>query len=188
MSTSSKREQIIDVALRLFYQDGFNATGVEKIRETANVSKKTLYNHFKSKDELILTVLRRRDEQFRNNFMRAVERLGSTPEEHLEAVFDAADEWFNSKDFYGCMFINASAEFTLATDPCHVVCAEHKRLVYEYIKSLAEKASVNNAAELSEQINILIEGAIVHAHVSGDKDAAQKAKKMGVVFIKDALS
>lgn len=183
MRTNIKREQIITVALDLFYKDGFNATGVEKIRDAANVSKKTLYNHFKSKDELILTVLRRRDEEFRNNFMRAVERLSRSPAQRLEAVFDAAHEWFNSKNFYGCMFINASAEFTSADNPCHVASAEHKNLMFQYIKKLAEDAGAKNPAELSEQLNLLIEGATVQAHVCGDKKAALVAKKMGKVFI-----
>jgi AcrR family transcriptional regulator len=67
MSQTSKREQIVDVALSLFYQGGFNATGVDKIVSESGVTKKTLYAHFKSKDELILATLRRRDELFRNN-------------------------------------------------------------------------------------------------------------------------
>lgn len=187
MSQPSKREQIIDVALQLFYTDGFNATGVEKIRETANVSKKTLYNHFKSKDELILTVLRKRDEQFRNNFMRSVERLGETPRDRLTAVFDAADEWINSSGFCGCMFINASAEFSGFDDPRHILCAEHMRLMYEYIKSLAQDAGAKNAGELAEQLNLLMSGAIVRAHVGGDKTSAQQAKKIGLMVIDQAL-
>lgn len=187
MSQPSKREQIIDAALSLFYKGGFNATGVEKIREAANVSKKTLYNHFKSKDELILTVLRRRDEQFRNGFMRAVERFGATPIKRLEAIFDAADEWFNSKDFCGCMFINASAEFTDAGNPCHIIAAEHMRLMHDYIKGLAENAGAENPNELAEQLFMLIVAATVKAHVSGDKSAALKAKKMGQVFIEQSL-
>ena len=188
MSQNSKKEQIIDTALTLFYKDGFHATGVEKIRATANVSKKTLYNHFKSKDELILAVLRRRDEQFRNNFMRKVEHYGKTPVKRLHAVFDAADEWFNAADFCGCMFINASAEFTAADDPCHVICAEHKRLMHEYIKGLAEQANAKDPHTLSEQLNLLIEGATVQAHVSGDKSAAKKAQVMGRVFIDQAIN
>lgn len=186
MKKISKREQIIDVALKLFYKDGFTATGVEKIRETANVSKKTLYNHFKSKDELILAVLRRRDEQFRNNFMRTVERIGKTPQERLEAVFDACNEWFNSKDFCGCMFINAAAEFTEADNPCHVIAAEHLRLMNDYITGLAKDAGVGNPDKLAEQLFFLMEGATVQAHVSGDKDAAQKAKAMAQVFIQQS--
>jgi AcrR family transcriptional regulator len=187
MSQPSKREQIIDVALNLFYKDGFNATGVEKIRETANVSKKTLYNHFTSKDELILTVLRRRDEQFRNFFMRAVERLGTTPTERLEALFDAADEWFNDKNFCGCMFINAAAEFTDADNPCHVMAAEHMRLMTDYIKDLAEKAGAKDPEELAEQLSLLMVGATVKAHVCGDKFAALKSKKIARLFIEQSL-
>lgn len=187
MSQPSKREQIIEVAVDLFYKNGFNATGVEKIRETANISKKTLYNHFKSKDELILTVLRRRDEQFRNDFMRGVESIGKTPAARLEAVFDAADIWFNSKDFCGCMFINASAEFTDADNPFHIVSAEHMRLMLDYIVELAQDAKAKNPDKLAEQIFLLIEGAIVQAHVSGDKNAAMKAKEMAQIFIQRAL-
>ncbi|MAF98683.1 MAG: TetR family transcriptional regulator [Micavibrio sp.] len=187
MKASIKREQIINVALNLFYKDGFNATGVEKIREAAEVSKKTLYNHFKSKDELILAVLRRRDEQFRNNFMRAVERFADTPNGRLEAVFDAAHEWFNGNNFYGCMFINASAEFTALENPFHIVCAEHKKLMHQYVEKLARDAGAKDPAKLSEQLNLLIEGATVHAHVCGDKNAALKAKEMGMVLIEDSV-
>jgi AcrR family transcriptional regulator len=188
MSHPSKREHIIDVALNLFYQGGFNATGVDKITAESGVTKKTIYAHFKSKDELILATLRKRDERFRNDFMRGVERLGKTPRKRLNAIFDAADEWFNSKNFSGCMFINASAEFSAQDNPCHVVCAEHKRLMFEYVRELAQNAGAKNPAQLSEELNFLIEGATVQAHVCGDKKAGLKAKKMAQLFIERALS
>ena len=120
--------------------------------------------------------------------MRGVESIGKTPRERLEAVFDAADGWFNSKGFCGCMFINASAEFTDADNPCHVVAAEHMRLMLDYIVDLAEKAEAKDPKELAGQLFLLIEGAIVQAHVSGDKAAAMKAKKMAMVFIESALT
>lgn len=188
MSNPSKREQIVDVALNLFYQGGFNATGVDKITAESGVTKKTIYAHFKSKDELILATLRRRDEMFRNNFMRSVERLGKTPRERLDAVFDTIDEWFNSKTFSGCMFINASAEFSDQDNPCHLVCAEHKRLMFDYIRELSIHAGAKNPDELSEELNFLIEGATVQAHVCGDKKAGIKAKKMAQLFIDKALA
>ncbi|MBP9101831.1 MAG: helix-turn-helix transcriptional regulator, partial [Nitrosomonas sp.] len=64
--------------MKLFYQYGFNATGVDRITTESGVTKKTIYSYFKSKDELILAALRRRDELFRNYFMRAVEQHGRT--------------------------------------------------------------------------------------------------------------
>lgn len=188
MPTPSKREQIIDVALNLFYQAGFNATGVDKITSESGVTKKTIYAHFKSKDELILATLRRRDELFRNNFMRSVERLGKTPRQRLDAVFETIDEWFNSKNFSGCMFINASAEFPKQENPCHIVCAEHKRLMFDYICELAKNAGAKNPDALSEELIFLIEGATVQAHVCGDKKAGMKAKEMAQLFIQKALN
>jgi AcrR family transcriptional regulator len=183
MPAVSKREQIISVAQKLFYQNGFHATGIDRIIKEAGVSKKTLYNHFRSKDELVLAALRKRDELFRNSFMRKTECLGSTPKERLLSVFDAIGEWFQEKDFAGCMFINASAEYSEANSPSHIVCAEHKRLVREYIRELAVQAEVDNPEELSQQLNLLIEGAIVDAHVSGNKDAADQAKKIASVLL-----
>lgn len=188
MPSPSKRDQIVDVALGLFYKGGFNATGVEEISTISGSTKKTLYAHFKSKDELILATLRRRDEMFRNTFMRSVERLGKTPRQRLDAVFDTIDEWFHSREFSGCMFINAAAEFADQENPCHVVCAEHKHLMYEYIRGLAENAGAKNPGQLSEELNLLIEGATVQAHVCGDKSAGKKAKKMAQVFIERALA
>lgn len=183
MPALSKREQIVSVALKLFYQNGFHATGIDRIIKEAKVSKKTLYNHFKSKDELVLAALRKRDELFRNNLMRTTERLGSTPREQLLSVFDAAGEWIQEKNFAGCMFINASAEYSDADSPSHILCAEHKRLVREYIRDLAVQAEMNNPEELSQQLNLLIEGAIVDAHVSGNKEAAEQAKQVASMLI-----
>jgi AcrR family transcriptional regulator len=187
MPAPSKRDVIVAAALQLFYQHGFNATGIERIIKEAGVSKKTLYNHFKSKDELILATLRQRDELFRNNLMRETERLGSTPRERLLSVFDVHHQWFQQKNFSGCMFINAAAEFSSQQDPNHIFSAEHKRLVRDYIRVLAEQAEVNDAEGLSRQLNLLLEGAIVDAHVSGNSEAAIVAKAMASVFIERAL-
>ena len=119
--------------------------------------------------------------------MRETERLGSTPRERLLSVFDVHHQWFQQKDFSGCMFINAAAEFSPQQDPNHMISAEHKRLVRDYIRSLAEQAGVNNAEVLSKQLNLLLEGAIVDAHVSGNSEAAIVAKTMASVFIEKAL-
>ena len=188
MPAKSKRELIVSEALKLFYQNGFNATGIERIISEAGVSKKTLYNHFKSKDELVLTTLRKRDELFRNSIMRETERLGSTPRERLLTIFDAHDQWFQEKEFSGCMFINASAEFSSQQDPNHIISAEHKRLVRDYICELAQQAGAKDPQALANQLHLLLEGAIVEAHVSGNKQAAQMARTMAAVFVEQAFA
>lgn len=187
MAKPSKREQIIYAALDLFYLEGFHATGIEKIIEKAGVSKKTLYNHFRSKEELILAVLRKRDELFMASFTRRVEQPGTTARQRLELVFDALDKWFHEKGFNGCMFINASAEFSDPESPCHKLCAGHKALICDYIKDLAKEAGARDPEELSTQLSFLMEGAIVQAHTCNDKKAAQKAKDMARVFIERSM-
>lgn len=188
MPAKSKRELIVSEALKLFYQNGFNATGIERITSEAGVSKKTLYNHFKSKDELVLATLRKRDALFRNTIMRETERLGTTPRDRLLTIFDAHDQWFQEKEFSGCMFINASAEFSAQQDPNHIISAEHKRLVREYIFELAQQAEAKDPEELANQLHLLLEGAIVEAHVSGNKQAARMARAMAAVFVERALA
>ncbi len=187
MPSASKREQIVTTALQLFYQNGITATGIDLIISEAAVSKKTLYNHFHSKDELVLAVLRKRDEYFRNNLMRETEKQADTPKAKLIALFDVMDAWFHEKTFCGCMFINASGELFDSKSPSRSVCAEHKHLICDYVSELAKEAGAKEPKKLAKQLNILIEGAIVFAHVAGDKEAAQDAKEMGKVFINMAL-
>ena len=183
---SPKRDHLVATALGLFNRDGFHATGIDKILSEAGVAKMTLYKHFKSKDELILAVLRRRDEEFRNWFMRAVESRSKTPRERLLAVFDALAEWFEGRDFSGCMFINASAEFAPLDDPIHGAAAEHKRLLHAYIRDQAQAAGAGDAAGLAMELMLLMEGAIVMAYVAGEAGAARRAKAAAQKLLQSA--
>lgn len=179
----SKRDQIVDTALDLFYRNGFNATGIEKVLSDAGVARMTLYNHFKSKEELILAVLRLRDERFRDWLARCVEKNADTPRDRLLALFDAHAEWFAEEGFRGCLFINAAAEFSGNSDSIHRIAAEHKRLITSFIRGLAVAAGAKNPDVLADQISLLLEGAIVSAQVLGDGVWARKARNAAEVLI-----
>ena len=184
---SNRRDHLIDTALELFYRDGFHATGIDTILAEAGVAKMTLYKHFKSKDELILAALRRRDERFRNWFMRAVERRAATPRERLLAVFEALEEWIEGARFTGCMFINACAEYGERGDPIHAAAAEHKRLVTAYVRDLAAAAGAPRPAELAHELALLCEGAVVLAHVTGTAESAKHARRAAATLLRDAF-
>jgi AcrR family transcriptional regulator len=173
---ATRRDQLIDTALALFARAGYHATGIDRILSEAGVAKMTLYNHFRSKDELILAALHRRDERFRNWFMRGVERRAESPRARLFAIFEVLDEWVRSRDFTGCMFINASAEFADPDHPVHRACAEHKALMRDYLVGLARAAGADRAEALADGLGLLLEGAIVAAHTAGDREAAVKAR------------
>ena len=95
----SRRDDLIETALKLFYTGGFNATGIDKILAESGVAKMTLYKHFGSKDELILAVLKRRDEQFRGWLSGEMAKAGPSPKAQLLQMFDALEIWFSGKAF-----------------------------------------------------------------------------------------
>lgn len=186
--TSVRRDHLVDTALNLFSRYGFHATGIDRILSESGVAKMTLYKHFKSKDELILAALRRRDELHRNWFMREVEKLAATPRERLVAVFTALENWFQSDEFSGCCFINATAEYGDKDDPIHAAAAEHKRLLRAYVRELAEAAQVKETDALTDQLMLLMEGAIVSAQITGEAAPAQPARAAAEVLVTRAVS
>lgn len=146
----------------------------------------TLYKHFRSKDELILAALEERDRRFREWFLAEVESRAAEPREQLLAIFDVLEVWFQS-DFRGCMFINAAAEFSNKNEAIHRFTGEHKLLMGKYLSDLAEAAGVREPDALAFHLNLLVEGAIVLAHVRSDNSSAQKAKQAAGILIDNAL-
>lgn len=169
-----RKQHLVDTALILFNQYGYHATGIDLILAQSKVSKATLYKHFRSKDELILAALQQRHTQTLSMINTKIDEANQVGSSGVLAIFDALHEWFNSEHFYGCNFINASAEYTDAVNPIHVFSAEHKQAMIELIKGQLS-AEDNDKAE---QIGLLVEGAIVMAHTRGVKHSALMAKEM----------
>jgi AcrR family transcriptional regulator len=185
LAQPSKREQLLQAAVELFARKGFHGVGIDAISEKACVTKKTLYYHFKSKEELILATLRYYDERFRNDFMKAVESRTTNPVGRLLVVFDVVEEWFRRDDFYGCMFVGAMGEYPDEGTPIRCFCQEAKGLMLGYIKNLVEKSPLHRADQLSEQIILLLEGAITMAQVNNSPFSAVHAKKAVEILIRD---
>ena len=188
MPKTSKREHLVATAQRLFYQEGIKGTGIDRIIEEAAVAKRTLYNHFNSKDELIIAALHRRDAEFMGLLNTLVEKYesqqsGDTRFNKILAFFDAIEEWTQSPDFSGCMFINASAEYPTKRSPIHTVCSKHKKLVMEYIEQLLEPLNIIEKQSISLQLAILTDGAIVNAHTANIPNAGSMAKEMALQLL-----
>ena len=179
----NKRDELVQKALKTFYRNGFHATGMDMLVAESGISKTSMYKHFRTKEELILAVLRLRDELFRNWLIRRMEEIGKTPKQQLLAMFDALNEWFTDPEYRGCMFIKASAEYQEAKHPIHAQAAEHKRLLYGHILKLAEKSGANDPDTLARQLLLLKEGAIVTAHLGHTKTPALDAKKAAELLI-----
>lgn len=185
---STKRDLLIDTAQGLFYQHGFRATGIDTILAESGVAKKTLYNHFKSKEDLIVACLYRRDQQLLELLENSIEQLAPQQQcqpqfARIMAFFDALDSWINSDNFFGCMFINASAEYHQADNPVHIACTEHKNLVIKLIEKQLCELALTLPLETAKQLAILADGAIVGAHTTNDSASAKHAKAVAEVLL-----
>ena len=176
-----RRQHLIEVATDLFSNNGYHNTGVDTITKHSGVSKTTLYKYFDSKEDLILEILERQH----NGTVSFIESYITTSREknpsyldhqHIPAIFDAVKDWMSHKDFTGCNFINASAEYGKPNDPIHQCAAKHKTTLKTLIFDLLNELPAEQAKSLAEQIAILVDGAIVVAHVRMDKTTIDSAR------------
>lgn len=183
----SKKNELVEKALAVFYRHGFHATGMDTLVAETGISKTSMYKHFRTKDDLIVATLRLRDAKFRAWFQGRVEALADDPRGRLFAVFDALSEWLDGDDFQGCMFIKASSEFQEADHPIHVHAAEHKRALVTYLETLTRDAGAPDPGGMARRLLIIKEGATVAAHMSATDDPGADAKAAARVLLESAL-
>lgn len=167
-------QRVLDVASRLFYDQGIHAVGVDTIAAEAGITKKTIYDRFRSKDNLVALYLHRRDHAFRE-WMRswAVEHPDPVP---LLATFDASRAWMDRYGPRGCAFVNASGELGDPEHPAHRITRDHKTWLRSYLHDLAVDAGLDDPDTLAAQLLTLHEGATVLYSVGADPDAPQTAR------------
>jgi len=182
----TKRDQLLETAWRLFYRDGYHVTGIDRILADAGVAKMTLYKHFRSKEELILAVLKKCSDQFRESFSRFLRAKNQAPERQLLAVFDWLVTWVSSKDFRGCFSQKAMAEYQELHDPIHQAALAHKAAFHGEIHQLVVAAGLANPKALADQLGLLVEGAIITSHATGSPKPAVRAREAARSLIRNA--
>jgi AcrR family transcriptional regulator len=177
------RDRILDTAYELFSRHGIRAVGVDRIVAESGVAKMSLYRHFPSKDELVLTFLRERERRWTNDWLRAeVEGRAATAPDRLLAVFDVFGEWFDTDSFEGCSFINVLLEFDDRADPVRQASAEHLSNIRLFLRELTTAAGASDPAGLAHKWHILMKGSIVAAG-EGDHAAARRAQEIGRLLL-----
>lgn len=165
-------QHIVASSLRLFYRNGFHATGVELLSREAGVTKKTLYRHYPSKDVLIDAALALRHAQFMARMRTFVD--GAAVDRRPLVYIDFIAGWVQEDDFCGCAFINATAEFAQPDSAPHRQAAGHKREVQEYLLSLCASAGARQPEALATQLFLIGEGLIVGSQV-------QQAQRLALI-------
>lgn len=182
------RARLLKAAAELFYAHGIAATGIDAITEKAGVARKSLYNNFASKDELVLAYLRDRHQEWLDlHELRA--RGAQTTEEAVLAVFDAYTDHANAAyvhGFRGCGLLNAAAELP-AGAPGRQAVREHKKQVEALLAdALALSLPPARAAALAEQLSFVLEGAVARAGLEGTDDRLLHARKIATVMLDSA--
>jgi len=162
---SSKREDILSAATKLFSQYGYNIVGVDLIIKESNVAKMTFYRHFPSKEALIESVLVRRNENLQASIKNDINKL-TDPIIKLKTIFDWYESWIFSDDFHGCMFIKASEEFRDPTSTSRKIAQAHKDWFIGFIESILKEIGLNNANQIAIHIMILFEGLTVRSNMN----------------------
>jgi AcrR family transcriptional regulator len=171
-------ERILETADRLFYLRGIRAVGVDTIAAEIGISKRTLYNHFPSKDALISAYLARRFKQ--------VPASDKPPAEQILGTFDSLERRFSSKGFRGCPFVNAVAELgaeDLAVRKIAIAFKESRRV---WFRDLLKQLKVANADDLATQLTLLVDGSIAQDLVRNDPSMARAAKAAARVLLQNA--
>ena len=183
MQRTNYREKILDVAGDLFYRNGIHATGVDTIIAASDIARMTLYKHFPSKEALIEAVLRRQMEETRRLLEAIVGGEDTTPQERLDLLFDGLERTIQSPDFFGCPFINATAEYGNVSHPFHQLAAEYKRMYRDIIRRIVDPLAVSNPTALATQLFLLVEGALVSAQVGARQGVAAAARAAAHILL-----
>lgn len=169
------RDRILEAADRLFYDSGIRATGVDTVAAAAGISKRTLYNHFPSKEALVQAYLEGRFIPVRDS--------KRSPLDQIRRTFDGLERTLAEPSFRGCPFVNALAELGDADPVAREIVAGFKESRRVWLLGLAEQLGARDPAALAMQIAILIDGAIVLGVVRRDPSVALVAKQSAEALV-----
>jgi AcrR family transcriptional regulator len=171
----SPAERILAAADRLFYEQGIRAVGVDAVAAEAGVSKRTLYNYYATKDDLIAAYLVARFKQLAPSDEPA--------REQILGYFDYLERAFARSNYRGCPYVNAVCELSDPKHPAAGIALQFKQQRREWLRGLLERLGAKDAATLATQLQLLAEGAVSTTLVRGDPGLARVARAAAEVLI-----
>ena len=168
---------------RLFYERGIHAVGVDLIAAEAGVTKKTLYDRFGSKEQIVVEYLADRDQRWRAFLAGHLDTVGDSPELRLTAIFDASREWTAENSAKGCSMVNAHAEISDPSHPAYAIIIGQKRWMLDLFTGVCRDASVRDPETLARTVMLLHEGALVAHGLQVFPDAVRLASEQATALL-----
>jgi len=178
--SSTPAERILAAADKLFYTQGIRAVGVDAIAEEAKVSKRTLYNHYPAKDDLVAAYLTAR--------FRHVPPSDAPARSQILGYFDRLEKMFAEGGFRGCPYVNAVTELGDRKHAATHIAVQFKEQRLAWYRTLLERMGARDPACLALQLQLLVEGAISAALVRNDPSVARAARAAAEVLLDAATA
>lgn len=177
---SAIRDKIIETASELFYQQGYNLTGINQIIAQSGIAKATLYSHFKSKEDLCVAYIRFMNDRFLEEltvFCKS-KRAGKG---QITAIFDFLEKFFHSDGFNGCWCVNTVTQLPNNDTKIRTEIISQKNRFKSEIASLVKSNIACTPKQLEKttnQLYLLYEGAIAESHLHQNAWPILTAKEM----------
>ena len=185
METNCKRQAIINSAPILFYKNGYNNTKIDEILQAADVSESTLYNHFKTKEEICIAHLKHRNEEFSKQVMAYTEQAPKGVD-RIMAVFHYLELFYKMDDFNGCWSIKVFSEVPMANELIKSEVIAQKNGFIDYIEMLLIE-NIDDPKDhkiLAQKIYMLLEGAVAQSNLHKKEWPITLAKEMCYTLFK----
>ena len=186
-NSDETRARIVTAAARLFYDEGIRAASVDAIAEKAGVTKKTLYYHFGSKDELIAAYLQSRDQPTLDLYARWFDETPGSAAEKVRGLFNEFARSANTPKWKGCGFQRTAAELAnTAGHPALKAGAAHKKRFEAWLANALAREGIGKAAAVARSIVVLLDGAAAVMLVHRDPAYVEAAGAVAASLIKPA--
>jgi AcrR family transcriptional regulator len=182
----SPRDRLLEAASELFYAEGIQSVGINRVIEHAGVAKDSLYRAFGSKEALVCAYLEARHQQTLGQ-LRSAAAATQDPVEQLLAVFDAQARLFRTPDFHGCAFAAAAAEAPRGGE-IDVAAESYRHDINALFSELAAAAGAPEPGLLATQLQLIFDGGGLAAKMDRNPDIATPARAAASALIAAALA
>jgi len=183
------REKLIQAGHEIFYREGFLNVGLDRLLNEVGCSKQTFYNHFDSRDDLIVAVIDEHHRWWSGELRDRLQRnAGPDPRGQILAIFDIIEEIINDPEYHGCIYINAAVEFPQPNHPAHQSARAAKADTISLLVDLAERAGSSDPLALAQEIDMLIEGALITHQIAPDRDVCRVARRVAQTLLEKYLT
>ncbi|MBI5261581.1 MAG: TetR/AcrR family transcriptional regulator [Bradyrhizobium sp.] len=179
------RERILEAAYKLFRRRGYGRVTMDDIAAEARLTKRTLYHHFHSKDQLLAQVLDAQHRLALQAFRTFGDQLSGSAEAVVEGMFRALAVWADTPRWAGSGFTRLVIELAdLPGHPARLIARRHKAQLERHLGELLERSGVQQARELARAIWLLSEGAISLILVHGDRGYSAAASEAANALVR----